>query len=169
MSEALPVLETRDHEAMAIVHRNMLWSGGAGVLPFPLFDLAAITAVQIKLVKELADFYGIPFRRDIAKSIVISLLGTLTSGTLAALGIIASLKWVPVVGHLLAFLSLPAAAVGVTYAVGKVFVQHFEAGGTLLDFDPAEVKEYFRQQFEEGRREAEEKAAAEKSSSKKTT
>ena len=115
MSEALPVLETRDHEAMSIVHRNMLWSGGVGVLPFPLFDLAAITGVQVKLVKELADFYGIPFRQDLAKSIVVGLIGSLTTGTLA-----------------------------------------------LIDLDPAEVNEYFRQQFEEGREKAEEQAAEEK-------
>ena len=38
-----------------------------------------------------------------------------------------------------------------TWALGKVFIQHFESGGTFLDFDPEEVKEYFKAQFEEGR------------------
>jgi hypothetical protein len=33
-----------------------------------------------------------------------------------------------------------------------VFIQHFESGGTFLDFNPDEVKEYFKAQFEEGRK-----------------
>jgi signal transduction histidine kinase len=31
--------------------------------------------------------------------------------------------------------------------VGRVFTQHFASGGTFLDFDPAEVREHFRQEF----------------------
>src|SRR5271169_5928031 len=44
--------------------------------------------------------------------------------------------------------SLPAAF---TYAVGKVFVQHFASGDTFLDFDPKTVREYFARRFEEGK------------------
>jgi hypothetical protein len=33
----------------------------------------------------------------------------------------------------------------------KVFIQHFESGGTFLDLDPDKVREYFKAQFEEGR------------------
>ncbi len=39
-----------------------------------------------------------------------------------------------------------------TWALGKVFIQHFESGGTFLDFKPEEVKEYFKAQFVEGRK-----------------
>jgi hypothetical protein len=46
---------------------------------------------------------------------------------------------------------MPVFAGAATYAIGKVFIQHFEAGGTLLDFEPAKVREHFRQQFEKGR------------------
>ena len=38
-----------------------------------------------------------------------------------------------------------------TYAVGKVFTQHFESGGTFLTFDAAKVREYFETQFKEGK------------------
>lgn len=150
-TETLPALETRDAEAMAIVYRNMMWAGGAGVLPFPLFDLAAITGVQIKLVKELADFYGIAFMKNATKSIILSLLGTLTTGTLAVATAVAALKFVPVVGQLVALFALPGMSAAITYAVGRVFIQHFEAGGTILDLDPGAMKEYFRQEFEKGK------------------
>jgi hypothetical protein len=52
------------------------------------------------------------------------------------------------------------------WALGKVFIRHFESGGTLLNFDPEGAKEHFKEQFEEGRKMAstmktEEKAEAE--------
>jgi len=35
--------------------------------------------------------------------------------------------------------------------VGKVFMQHFASGGTFLNFNPDEVKEYYSQMFQEGK------------------
>ena len=52
------------------------------------------------------------------------------------------------------FVSSPAFSGAVTYAIGKVFVQHFEMGGTLLDFNPEKVKKYFREQYEQGMKKA---------------
>ncbi|MCB9294770.1 MAG: hypothetical protein H6559_16855 [Lewinellaceae bacterium] len=37
------------------------------------------------------------------------------------------------------------------YALGKVFTQHFDQGGTLLDFDPVKSREFFEKEFEVGR------------------
>ena len=38
-----------------------------------------------------------------------------------------------------------------TYALGSVFVQHFESGGTLLDFDAKKMRAYFSNKLEEGK------------------
>lgn len=46
--------------------------------------------------------------------------------------------------------AMSAISGAITYAIGQVFIQHFESGGTFLDFDPKKVKEYFMEQFEEG-------------------
>ena len=46
---------------------------------------------------------------------------------------------------------MPALAGASTYAVGKVFVQHFESGGTFLNFDPEDVRDYYAEQFEKGK------------------
>ena len=35
-------------------------------------------------------------------------------------------------------------------AAGGVFVQHFESGGTLLDFDAKKMRAYFSSKLEEG-------------------
>ncbi len=145
-------LEIRVTKAMSIVKRNMLWSAGAGVLPLPLIDFALITAIEVKMINELAELYGTPFRKGLAKSAVASLVGSLGSlaiGNAVALG---SLRYIPVVGPLIALAALPGTTAAITYAIGKVFVTHFESGGTLLDFDPVEMRQYFRDQYAHGLR-----------------
>ena len=37
------------------------------------------------------------------------------------------------------------------YAIGHIFIQHFEAGGTLLTFQPAKMKTYFDELYTNGR------------------
>ena len=66
----------------------------------------------------------------------------------------------PFVGYVVGGLSTPLLAGAATYAVGKVFIQHFESGGTLLDFEPAKVREYFRQEFSVGQGLASERSEA---------
>ena len=137
----------RQLEADAVVHRNVLWAFGAGVLPIPVFDIVAITGVQIKLLKELSELYGLEFREGMAKKAVTSLLvGVGGVGLGGALG--ASLmKFVPVIGYALGAASVPVVAGALTHAVGKAFIMHFEAGGTLLDFDPKAMRAFFEVEF----------------------
>ena len=137
----------RQLEAEAVVHRNVLWAFGAGVLPIPMFDVVAITGVQVKLLKELSELYGIEFREGLAKKAVTSLLvGVGGVGLGGALG--ASLiKFVPIVGYALGAASVPVVAGALTHAVGRAFIMHFEAGGTLLDFDPKAMRAYFESEF----------------------
>jgi uncharacterized protein (DUF697 family) len=62
-----------------------------------------------------------------------------------------------VVGGLLAF---PAISGAVTYALGKVFVKHFEEGGTLLDLNVEKMREFFASQYQLGRKVVAEPAPA---------
>ena len=39
-------------------------------------------------------------------------------------------------------------AAGVTFVIGKVFMKHFASGGTLLDFDPPDYREFIKEQQE---------------------
>jgi uncharacterized protein (DUF697 family) len=136
--------------AMGIVKRNMLWSAGAGVIPVPLLELAAITAVEVKLIKELAEHYGRTFRQDLAKSAVVALVGGLGSVTLGKMVALSSLRAIPFLGHAVAMAAVPGMAAAITYGIGKVFIAHFESGGTLLDFDAAKMRDYFRSEFAAG-------------------
>jgi uncharacterized protein (DUF697 family) len=135
-------------EAVAeeIVHSYLGWSAGAGFIPIPLVDVAAIATVELKMLDSLAKLYDVPFKRDAAKSIIGALAGGFGTGALAPLA--ASLvKIIPIVGPLAGALTEPAVAAAATYALGRVFIQHFESGGTFLDFNPEAVRDHYRREF----------------------
>lgn len=146
-----PDVTLRQERAEAIVKRNVYWAVGAGAIPVPLLDFAAITGVQIKMLKQLSDEYGIPFVEHKAKNIVGSLLAaSLSVGTGTAL-VFSVLKFIPIIGTAAGFVSVSIAAGAITYATGRVFIQHFESGGTFLDFDPKKVRERYRAEMERGK------------------
>jgi len=83
------------------------------------------------------------------KHLIASLLGS--SIPVSISGVILSLvKSIPLIGQATSALTMPALAGATTYAVGKVFIQHFESGGTFLDFDPEKVKAYYAEMLKEG-------------------
>jgi hypothetical protein len=43
---------------------------------------------------------------------------------------------------------MPALSAGATYAIGMAFIQHFASGGTLLDFNPSQYREFIKAQKE---------------------
>lgn len=138
----------RRREASNIVSSYMGWSAGASYLPLPLLDLAAVTAIQIKMVADLAKIYDVPFSKNAAKSIIAGLVGSVVPMGLVR-GTSSLLKAVPGIGSLLGMLSAPAFTCASTYAIGKVFTQHFEAGGSFMDFDIKAKSKDFKAEFEE--------------------
>jgi uncharacterized protein (DUF697 family) len=144
-------LMQRQERAEAVVRRNIYWALGAGAIPVPLLDFAAITGVQVKMLKQLSNEYEVPFFENKVKNIVGSLLSaSLSVGTGTAL-IFSALKIIPFFGSAAGLISVPIAAAAITYATGRIFIQHFESGGTFLDFDPKKVRERFRSEVEQGK------------------
>jgi uncharacterized protein (DUF697 family) len=142
---------TKEDEANQIIRQNVLWAAGGGVSPIPVVDMIAITVVEVKMLKELSVLYGVPFKEDQVKNIIASLLAGLGAPVLGTALTVSLVKAVPVIGILSAFVAIPGLAAAFTYAVGKVFVQHFASGGTFLDFDPKKVREHLAREFEEGK------------------
>ena len=136
-------MSDKDVLATEIVKRYSLYAGGAGLIPVPVVDFAAITGVQLKMLAELSKVYGIPFEQDRVRPIVSSLIGGYAATKLGYGAGGSLLKSVPVVGPLLGAVAVPGFAAGLSWAIGKVFIQHFASGGTFLDFDPEKVREFF--------------------------
>jgi uncharacterized protein (DUF697 family) len=149
---AEPTIEETDVDAVAKKHvkRYMYWSMGAGFIPIPLVDMGAVLGVQLKMLSKISKEYEVEFKENRVKSIVATLLGTLTAGALKNSSFNSFIKTIPIVGILGSF-SMPVYSGAATYAIGKIFIQHFASGGTFLDFDPKKVKEHFKKFYEDGK------------------
>ncbi len=138
------VVSERDLRATEVIKKYAAYSAGAGMIPIPTLDMAAIGGLQLKMVAELAKVYEVPFENDRVRPIVTAVIGGYASTKIGA-GIGGSmLKGIPLFGQVLGVLSVPIFGAGMTWAVGKIFVQHFASGGTFLDFDPDKVRAYFK-------------------------
>lgn len=153
ISEPAPAETASDRSAQArhLVNHHLGLSLGAGMIPVPIFDVVAISGIQLKLINDLSHLYAVPFTRHRAQAIVFSLFAGVGSFSLAT-GVVGSLlKTLPGAGSLLGAATLPVTATALTYAVGHVFIEHFETGGTLLDFDTTAAKRKFEGLVAEGR------------------
>lgn len=139
--------EPRDVVATRLVDRFALWSGVAGLIPVPVVDLVAVGGLQVQMLRRISQIYDIPFSENRGKALIASLAGALIPAT-SGIGAASVFKIVPVLGTIAAGFVMPALSAGATYAIGRAFVQHFESGGTLLDFNPPDYREFIRTQKE---------------------
>lgn len=157
-SETIDELETNLHtvasalrlsEAQNIVKANVITSMASGLIPIPLFDIISLTNIQFHMIQTLAEHYEIP-ADNINKSLVTSLI----SGSLpviSILGLGSFMKSIPGIGSLAGSGSVAIISGAISYAVGQVFIRHFQQAGTLEDFNPASAKDYFNEQFKAGK------------------
>ncbi len=138
-------------QAHALVRRNVYWALGLGLLPFPLVDFALLTAVQIKMLKELSALYGVSFSERRARTLVWSLVTGL--GSVVVTGALAGslFKLVPFAGMLVGTVGVSVVAAALTQAIGDLFIMHYEAGGTLLTFDVEAMHAHFREEYDRAR------------------
>ncbi len=116
-----------------IIGEYALLASGAGLVPIPLLDATLIAGVQLAMLSALATHYDVPFSRDLGKAV----LSAAAAGLISARGgraLGSLLKSVPVIGSIAGDAIAPVLAVSTTYAIGRLFARHFEAGGTLSSF-----------------------------------
>jgi uncharacterized protein (DUF697 family) len=137
---------SQSQQADAIIRSHVLWAMGGGLIPIPLVDFAAVTAIQLELIKQLAELYGVDYSRSSGKTFVSALTGT----TIASLG--ASLiKAIPGFGSILGGATMSLTSGASTYAVGQVAINHFLNNGTLENFVSDNIKKAYDSAFENGK------------------
>jgi uncharacterized protein (DUF697 family) len=136
---------TRDELASKLIDRFSLWSGVAGLIPVPVVDVVAVGGLQLQMLNRLSQIYGVPFSENRGKALIASLAGSWIPAT-SGIGAASALKSVPILGTLISGFVMPVLSAGATYAIGKAFIQHFESGGTLLDFNPPAYREFVKAQ-----------------------
>jgi len=146
-SAASAPVEPRDVLASRLVDRFAVWSGVAGIIPVPGVDVAAVGGLQIQMLRRLSQMYEVPFSQNRGKALIAALAGALLPST-STIGIVSTVKAVPILGSIVGGLSMPVLSAGATYAIGQSFIKHFESGGTLLDFNPPDYRELVKSQTE---------------------
>jgi uncharacterized protein (DUF697 family) len=139
--------EQRDQAASKLVDRFAIWSGVAGLVPLPVVDVLAVGGLQLQMLRRLSQIYGVDFSENRGKALIAALAGCMIPAT-SGMGAASALKAVPVINIIAAGFIMPVLSAGATYAIGKAFIQHFESGGTLLDFNPPDYREFVKAQKE---------------------
>jgi len=123
--------------ARRIVERHKTYAAIGGLSPLPILNVAGVTAIIMRMVKQLSGLYEVPFERDRTRSLIVSLiggavptgLGTATASTLAFV----------LPGHALVGLGVSAIAAGaLTRGIGLVFLDHFDS--TSMPLGAAEIE-----------------------------
>ena len=138
-------------EAEKIIQNHSFLAALPGFWPIPLADIAAVTAIQLDMVKQLCKVYEKDYSDQRGKSIVLALTSTV-AGRIPGYAIRASVRSIPLVGWAIGGLSLAYFARLSTYATGMVFKAHFEEGGTLNDLNPASFRKFYNEQMEKARK-----------------
>lgn len=134
------VLSAREEEANRIVKHRMWWSAGLGVLWMPFLDTVAVTGLQVEMLHKLCGLYEVAYDRDRVKEWIAALVG----GVGPTMIVRRAIPWI-------GMLTGPVLYGASTYAIGKVFIQHFETGGTLLTFDADKMRRYFARFYADAR------------------
>src|SRR5207245_2741818 len=145
VSETAP--DERRARARKLIERFALWSGAAGLLPVPVIDLAAVGGLQIQMLRRISQIYDVPFSKNRGKALIASLAGTMIPAS-TGIGMASMIKSVPVAGTAIGAITTPALAVAATYVIGLTFTEHFASGGTLLDFEPPDYREFIKAEIE---------------------
>ena len=131
----------RFERARAIVTRFRKWTIAAAAAPIPLADAVLIGGVQLRMLSELARLYGVPFEKVRVVSLVSALFGGWTPYTISIGVAGAAARLAPGLGTLIGIATSVGTSTLATEAIGKIFIQHFEEGGTFLDFQPRKYRD----------------------------
>ncbi|MDK2124396.1 YcjF family protein [Parachitinimonas caeni] len=143
-------LDQRMAATKSTIETHSLVALSVGLIPVPGVDIVALSAVQVNLLRKLGDFYGYTLTEQLGKKLAGAVIGAYAPAAIAT-PVASLLKIVPLVGQFAGAAAVSLTAGASTYALGKVFVQHFESGGTFLDFNPASVEKHFERYFAEGK------------------
>ena len=137
---------SKEQQADKVIGSHVVWALGGGLIPVPLFDIAAVTAIQMDMLKQLADTYEVEFSSSTGKAFVSGLTGS----TFARLG--ASLiKAVPGIGTIIGGISMSAMSGASTYAVGQVAKTVFGSQGGLPEVDIQWAKDAYSEAIQRGK------------------
>lgn len=136
-----------DLKSKNLILRNSAISALTGFIPVPYLDTAAAAATQLQMLGELSKIYGVPFKKELGRKALASVLGAAIPA-ITAKPISTALNFIPIIGTMRGVLLLSNGAI--TYALGTAFKIHYQNGGTLKDVNPEKMKNDIRRLYKRG-------------------
>jgi uncharacterized protein (DUF697 family) len=137
----------RLNAAGEIIASSAKWSVAASLVPIPFLDVAALGAIQTNMIVDLANLYDQKVTKQAVRGVISVLLGTLVPINATQFAVSSGAKLVPGYGTIIGTLSLATFGTAATYSIGKVFVRHFEMGGTVGNFSVNAVQNDLKKEF----------------------
>ena len=147
-NQQLPtVFGPHQEPALALVKSYLPWAMSAAAVPLPGIDLAILNGIQVRMLSKLCEEYGLAFNEKTAWSMASALMASVAQNTSSG-GLVFLLKFIPGIGVALGMMALPPVAAASTFALGMAFIEHFEAGGSFMEFDSEKLRIRFQEEFE---------------------
>ena len=137
-------------EVNKIIRKSVYAAMGIGIIPIPFVNLAAVTTSSIVMIKRLSELYGVEFKEGVARKIVTAVIGA-GVGVLASGPVESVVGAIPLIGLPLAIATKPALNGMTTYALGRMFVTHFEEGGGFVSVNIDAMKDSFSSAYKNSR------------------
>lgn len=138
----MPPLDVTDR----LIARHVGLAMGAASVPLPGVDVAAVTLVQIDLVRRLAERYRVDADRTRIRAAVMALTGASFARLSAS-----AVKAIPGAGWWLGGATHATLAAATTWALGQVYREHFETRGALAGPDAEALRERYEACVARGR------------------
>lgn len=139
-------MQGKRNQAQKIISKHTYIAIGAGLIPIPLVDVAVLSVAQANMISELCDVYRVSYEKSIDKVLLASVAG----GALPKLAA-SFVKIVPGAGSLFGGILRAGFSAASTYAIGEVFVRHFEEGGSMQNFNFYLFQDYYHEVLEKGK------------------
>jgi len=133
-------------KADEIIQQHIVWSIGAGLVPVPILDIAAVSGIQLDMLKQLASLYEVRYTESEGKVWLSALSGSILAKIAAN-----AIKLIPGIGSIIGGVSMAAVSGASTYALGQIAVNHFESKGDLSDLDLNAAKRAYERELEKGK------------------
>lgn len=121
-----------------------IWAAIASAASPPLIEIGLVAAIQVRMLKKVAEAYGVDFDDSRGRALVGAIIGAVVPARLGHGTLGMMLATMPMVGPIAGLIVMPGLNYGSTKAVGEVFKRHFAKGGTLLTADPTRLRAQYQ-------------------------
>lgn len=127
------------------------WAAAAGFIAIPGVNTITISGVQLRMLYSLCKIYKVPFKKEAVLAVVGAALGGSITTSVAFSTTSFGLSKIPYVGSVFSLVTQPILSYATTYALGALFIKHFENNGNLLNFKLDSTQAIFDEQFEKAK------------------